>query len=170
MAILGLTQGEYDYFVGDLRESMALIGQDALLYQVGTAVEDLYGDPTVSYQEARKVSVIFDDNPRPILKKYNWYTEDKDLPFVAHIVALDSEEQPLVIVEKMILRIPSVYGLITERCFIVTHVVGNAIDPWEWICTLVPYREKVDIVQETEEYDQVQPVPDRKTSFGYLKV
>lgn len=170
MAILGLTQGEYNYFVEDLRESMALIGQDALLYPVASKVEDLYGDPNVKFEEPRKISLIFDDNPRPVLKKYNWFTEDKDLPFVAHVVALDNSEKPVEIQEHMVIRIPSIHGLVTDRWFTVTHVIGNAIDPWEWICTLVPYREKVDMEQETEKYDQVRSVPERQTSFGYLKI
>jgi hypothetical protein len=170
MAILGMIQTEYDYYVDSLREAMALIGQEAILYQVDVEEKDLYRDPSVTYKEAVNIALIFEENPRPILKQLNWLTEDEELPYVAHIVALASNKEPIVVRENMKIRIPSKYGLETDRVFVVTRVNGNHIDPVEWVCKLVPYRERVDVKPETPEYDRVRVEGKQDTSYSYLTV
>lgn len=171
MAILGMSQVEYDYYVDQLREAMALIGQKAYLYQVDVEIKDLYRDPDVIYKDAVEIGLIFEDNPKPILKKMNWLTEDEELPYVAHIVALSSNKEPVVVSENMKIIIPSVYGLQTNRVFIVSKVIGNHIDPVTWICKLVPYREKVDIEPESpEHYNEVREEGNKDTSYGYLNI
>ena len=168
MAQLGMTPEEYNYWVESLSEAMKLIGQDAKLYQVDVEEKDLYKDLTLQHKEPVKVGCIFEDNPKPILKKYNWLTEDEELPYVAYIVAKDEELKPIEVREHMILEVISVYGIETTRKFLITSVRGNSIDPIAWICKCVPWREKVDFVPETEEVDNsVKEVND--TDFSYLK-
>lgn len=169
MAILGMSQKEYDYYVDQMREAMHLIGQEAYLYQVDMEVKDLYRDPDIIYKDAVKIGLIFEDNPKPILKQMNWLTEDEELPYVAHIVALSSNKEPVEVTENMKVLIPSVYGLNTVRVFLVSRVTGNHIDPVTWICKLVPYREKIDIDPSTPEYDEKRE-EGSDTSYGYLNV
>lgn len=171
MPILALTDTEYDYYVQTLREEYELIGQDGYLYQVDVDTVDLYQDPQTLYKKPTKICMVFDDNPRPIIKKNNWFTEDGSLPFVAHVVNLDSEGNKINIIEHMIIRIPSVHGLKTDRFFYVTHVLANHIDPWEWVISLVPYRDKVDMVPETDKtYDRLRDVESVDSGYGYLKM
>lgn len=171
MAILGMSQVEYDYYVDQMREAMALIGQKAYLYQVDTEIKDLYRDPDITYKDAVEIGLVFEDNPKPTLKKMNWLTEDEELPYVAHIVAVGANKEPIEIAENMKIVIPSVYGLKTNRVFVVSRVNGNHIDPVMWICKLVPYREKVDIAPETtDRFETVREEGGTDTSYGYLKV
>lgn len=170
MSILGMSQKEYDYYVDQVRESMALIGQEAILYQVDTEEKDLYRDPSTTYKDAVKIALVFDDNPKPILKKHNWLTEDEELPYVAHIVALATNGEPVVVRENMKIRVKSKLGLKSDRVFLVSRVVGNHIDPITWICKLTPYREKVDMNPDTCEYEDMREEGKQDTSFGYLNV
>lgn len=170
MAILGMSQTEYDYYVDQLREAMALIGQDAILYQVETEAKDLYRDPSVTYKEAVNIGLIFEENPKPILKQLNWLTEDEELPYVAHIVALATNKEPIIVRENMKIRVKSKYGLQADRVFVVSKVNANHIDPVTWICKLVPYREKVDFNQETEEHEDIREEGKQDTSYGYLSI
>lgn len=170
MAILGMSQKEYDYYVDQLREAMALIGQEAYLYQVDTEEKDLYRDPDVTYEKPVTIGLIFEENPRPILKKLNWLTEDEELPYVAHIVALATNKEPVIVRENMKIRIKSKYGLQADRVFNVSKVNGNHINPVTWICKLTPYREKVDFIQETSEHDDMREEGKQDTSYGYLNV
>lgn len=170
MAILGMSKSEYDYYVDQLREAMALIGQEALLYQVDTEEKDLYRDPELTYKKPVTVGLIFEENPRPILKQLNWLTEDEELPYVVHIVALATNKEPVIVRENMKIRIRSKMGLESDRFFNVSKVNANHIDPVTWICKLTPYRERVDFVPETEEHEDVREEGKEDTSYGYLKV
>lgn len=149
MSRLGMSPGEYNYVLDNIREAFDLIGQEAILSEVDHEVKDLYRDPATTYKDEKLIGLIFEDNPRPILKKMNWLIEDEELPYVVHIVALATNREPVVVTENMKITIPSVYGVNTVRTFIVTRVTGNSIDPLTWICKLVPYREKIDMIPET---------------------
>ena len=168
MGMLGMTPGEYDYWVSNLSEAFKLIGQDAKLYQVDTESKDSYFDPTLTHKEAIEIGVIFDNNPKPILKGFNWMTEDEEVPYLCYVVSKDSNLQPVEIREHMVIVIPSVYGLVTTREFLVTHVRGTSIDPLAWICKLVPYRKKIDMKPETAEVDPVLK-DTQDVGYGYLK-
>lgn len=168
MAQLGMTPEEYDYWVSNLSEACKLIGQDAKLFPVESEVKDIYFDPTVEYKEAVDIGLIFDGNPKPILKKFNWLTEDEDVPYVCYLVAKDRNLKPIEVRENMKIVIPSVYGVVTERTFLVSHVRGTSIDPLAWICKLVPYRPKVDMKPETPEVDST--IREKNDiNYGYLR-
>lgn len=168
MGLLSMNQKEYDYFIENITEAFALIGQDAKLYQVLTEEKDLYRDPDLTHKEFVEVGIVFEENPRPILKKFNWMTEDEELPYVCYLVAKDKEYKEVEIRENMLLVVPSVYGLVTERTFLISSVRANHIDPLVWICKLVPHRNKVDMIPETQEYDR-RLNPQTDVDFSYLK-
>lgn len=170
MARLGMSTEEYAFYIGQIREAFDLIGQEAWLYQVKTEEKDLYRDPTIEHKEVKKIGLVFEENPKPILKKMNWLTEDEELPYVAYIVALASDDTPIKITEYMKVRIQSKLGLESDRLFVVSKVTGNSIDPLVWICKLVPYRYKVDINSETERYDSRLGEEKKETGYNYLRV
>ena len=168
MGQLGMTLKEYDYYIENLAEAFMLIGQEAKLYQVLVEEKDMYHDPSLEYGDYVNVGVIFEDNPKPILKKYNWFVEDEELPFVCYLVAKDNDGEPVDVRENCILEIPSKYGLETERRFLTISVRGSSIDPLAWICKLVPLRNKIDMIPATLETDtKLKPQDD--VGFSYLK-
>lgn len=170
MARLGMTPEEYDYWVSNISEAFDLIGQDAELYQVAEIDKDLYND--VEYFKhftPRKIGLIFEDNPKPVLKKFNWLMEEEEIPYVVYLCSKDSSQRSLVVQEHMIVRVESVLGLESERLFQVSSCRGSSIDPLFWICKLVPYRMKVDFNPDTKE---IEPTRVRKndTNFAYLNI
>lgn len=170
MARLGMSPEEYDYWVSNLSEAFDLIGQDAELYQVAEIDKDMYNDvELLKHFTPRKIGLIFEDNPRPILKKYNWLMEDEEIPYVAYLCSKDSSQKSLEVREYMIVRVKSNYGLESDRLYQVTSCRGSSIDPLYWICKLVPYRNKVDMVPDTKQIDSTR-VRKNDTNFAYLNL
>ena len=169
MGRLTMTKSEYNYMVDNIREAFDLIGQKAVLFEVDSEIKDIYRDADVIYKDGKEISLIFEDNPKPILKKFNWMTESDELPIVANIVALANDGTPIEVRENMKVLLMSELGLKTQRMFLVSRVTANSIDPLVFICKLVPYRYKVDVDVETEGY---QPTLTEKNDvgFSYLKV
>lgn len=169
MGRLTMTKDEYNYMVDNIREAFDLIGQKAVLFQVEKEIKDIYSDADITYKDGKEISLIFEDNPKPILKKFNWMTEDEELPIVANIVALANDGTPIEVRENMKVLLKSELGLETQRLFLVSRVRGNTIDPLTFICKLVPYRFKVDVDKQTEGY---QPTikEHSSTGFSYLNI
>lgn len=168
MGSLTMTPDEYAYYVDNLREAFDLIGQKAYLFEVDEEVKDIYRDPTTTYKERRRISLVFEENPKPILKKFGWLSEDEELPYVANVVAVDSNGDPVEIRENMKILVVSELGLQNNRMFLVSKVTGNNIDPLTWICKLVPYRTKISLSAEEMKEEYQEPVND--TRFSRLKV
>lgn len=169
MASLGMTQKEYDYWVDNYAEAAKLIGEEAKLLQVESEYKDLYYDPDRTYKDSRDIGVLFEENPKPILKKMNWFQEDESLPYLAYVVAKDNELEPLEIKEGMIILLRSKYGLITDRRFLVTDVRGTSINPLGYLCKLVPDRERVDFDETTPEIEHSYRKPN-DVNYGYLNI
>lgn len=170
MARLGMSPEEYDYWVSNISEAFDLIGQDAELYQVAEIDKDMYNDVDIlKHFTPRNIGLIFEDNPRPVLKKFNWLTEEEEIPYVAYLCSKDSSQRSLEVQEYMVVRVLSNYGLESERLFQVSSCRGSSIDPLFWICKLVPYRNKVDMVHETRQIESTR-VRKNDTNFAYLDI
>lgn len=169
MGLLTMTEEEYQYYVDNIREAFDLIGQKAILFQIDQEVKDLYQDKEQLYREGKIISLVFEDNPKPTLKKFNWLTEDDNNPIVAHIVAKASDGDSLEIRDGMKILLISEHGLRTARAFKVANVVGSSIDPLTWICKLVPYRYKEDVDQQTSGYQSKLDSKELDTDFSYLR-
>lgn len=154
MAELMMDEIEYEYYQKSISEACRLIGQEALLFPVNSVLPDIYDDRTVSYDGVRSIGLLFESNPRPLLKKFNWITEDEELPFVANIVPFDDTGEPFNITEDMIIVIKNRLGFKSERSFIVRNVRGSSIDPLMYVCKLSPYRPKVDFNPNTVAHDK----------------
>lgn len=169
MGKLTMTELEYQYYVDNLREAFDLIGQKAYLFQVDKEFKDLYQDKVQEYHDAKEIAIIFEDNPRPILKKYNWLTETEDMPYIAYVVPKASDNEPLRLRDGMKIGIVSEFGLKTIRMFKVSKVNASSIDPLCYICKLVPYRYKEDIDREKPGYQAVRDENKNDTDFSYIK-
>lgn len=168
MKQLLMNRREYDLWEQEISECVRLLGQKALLSPVETIFNDLYYDKDMVYEDARPIGIIFESNPRPILKKNNWLIEDDELPYVAYIVPLDNFDKPFKVSEQMFIRITSVFGLESTREFVVQRVRGTTIDPLMYICNLTPYRPKLDFKPETEQTDHTESFK-TDTATTYLK-
>lgn len=152
MAELMMVDREFDQYQRYYAEALKLIGQDAYLFPADSVEEDMYFDKSVSYSDARHIGLIFESNPRPILKRYNWLTEDEELPFLAYIAPLDNNEDGFEVRDQMKIQINSKRVISSERFFIVQKVRGSSIDPLMFICSLTPYRPKVSMRPDLEGY------------------
>ena len=168
MAFLGMSDKEFEFHQKSISEAVRLIGQDAFLFPVNSVSEDIYSDKIVDYEGVRRIGLLFESDPKPILKKFQWLTEEEDLPYVAYIVPLDHEDKEFVAQENMLIRIASNRVLKSERTFLVTNVRGVTLDPLMWMCKLVPYRPKVDMNPSTPSVESTV-VPKTDTGFSYLK-
>lgn len=168
MAELGMNDIEFEFYQRSISEAVRLIGQDAYLFPVGFVKEDLYSDKSINYEGVRKIGLLFESNPKPILKKFQWLTEDEELPYVAYIVPLDHTDEEFIAQENMLIQIDSERVLQSERTFLVTNIRGVTLDPLMWMCKLVPHRPKVDMIPDTAEVDSTV-VPRTDTGFSYLK-
>lgn len=168
MAILGMNDAEFNYYQAAMTEAVKMIGQDAYLFPVDSVTEDIYSDKDIVYNRARKIGLLFESNPKPILKKFQWLSEDDELPYLAYIVPFDHKSVEFTVEENMLIRIDSKRVLQSERVFIVTRVRGTTLDPLMWMCTLAPYRPKVDMVPDTPEYNATLN-PKTDTGYTYLK-
>lgn len=169
MGKLSFNEKEYNYLVNSLTEGFTLMGQDAELLTIKTITKDVYRDPiNTKYNAGVSVGLFFEDNPRPILKKYNWLTEDEELPYLAYLMPKDSELSEVIIEEYCIVKITSNFGLKTTRWFQIQYVRATSIDNLAWLCKLVPYRYHIDMIPETKVTDErLQEKTD--TNYSILK-
>lgn len=167
MGLLSMSEREYKSYIKEITEATKLIGQKAMLYQLSSEVKDIYRDPTLTFIDKVEIGIIFEENPKPILKKYKWLTEDDELPYVCYIVAKDLKYNDLDIREHMVIDIENEYGYKDNKKFTISNIRGNSIDPLMYICKLVPYREKIDLKPSTPEYDNKTKETDN-TNYSYL--
>lgn len=170
MSVLGMSELEYDYWISTISEGLKLIGNDAKLLQVEDISRDIYYDvDNITFEEATDIGILFEDNPKPILKKMGWLTEDEELPFVAYICSKDNNLQALNISTHMLIYVPSKYGVKDTKIFNVTSIRGSSINPLMWICKLVPYRPKLDFNADTPEIEHTI-IDNGDDNYSYLLV
>lgn len=146
MGLLYQGKSERNLSTKFIAEAAHLLGQEANLFQIDSEIRDINNDPHITYHEAVPVNILFEDNPKPILKKYGWFTEDDDLPYIAYITRYGKDYQNVYIRENCIVEIyehQNEDDKNLDRRFIITNCRGNMIDPLYWICKLAPYRDEV---------------------------
>lgn len=135
------SDNEHNLHVDYYSEAFNLFGNDCSIYQVLTKSRDLEHDPTMTYADPVPMCICFESNPKPILKKLGWYTEDEDLPYIAYVAFKDGHHQDVSIQDDTLIE---VFGktLNNEHSskFIVTRVNGSKIHPLFWTVKLAPYR------------------------------
>lgn len=147
-------------------EACRLIGQPATLYVNKNYDTDLYHDKFVEHEGGRAIGIIFEQSPMPILKQFNWMSEEDEIPYVVYMVPLDSFETPFVVEEQMIVALESTRNIQSTKLFRVNKVKGSSIDPLMFICNLAPYRAPVDFQPEVPGLQEsYRPRSDMENSY-----
>ena len=165
MGLLDMSRSEAELHMRFITEAAKLRGQPCLLYQIDNSVSDLHNDKDIVYKDSVLVNILFDEHPKTILKKLNWFTEDDELPYVAYLTNMDKNYSDVRVTKDCLIEIKSIQVEQSERTrFIISEVRGNSINPVYWICKLVPYRPK-SIMTEV-----IDPDAPSNTSMGYSYV
>lgn len=161
MGLLGMSHIEHDYQEQMVRESFHLLGETVNLYEVKVIERDYNEDPLLEYSESyKKVDIMFADYPKPTYKDDMWQKEyDKSQqPWKVYIPTRDIngsriDMQKYVKLE-LVTRMDKKLDEDQLNTFLVTNVQGTKLNPFVWICNIVPYRHKLDIVPDTPEYNK----------------
>ena len=169
MGILYQSRREHDLSVRHMAEAAKLLGQEALLYQVDKKKFDLHNDIDVEYKEPIRINFILEENPKPILKKMGWFSEDEELPYIGYFVvrAEDLTDINLNTDAKIRITTRQVDDTFLDDLdeihneFLISAIRGNKLVPTYFTCKLVPYRPK------TSKREVKDPVTSNNTSTGY---
>ena len=162
MGLLDMSRSEAMLHVKFITEAAKLRGQACLLYQVDKSTSDLHNDKDIIYKDPVLVNVLFDDSPKTILKKMNWFNEDEDLPYVVYLTHMDKNYSDIRVTKDCLIEMKSIQVEQAECTrFIISDVKGNSINPVYWTCKLVPYRPKSEM-KEVQDYEAPN-----NTDMGY---
>lgn len=155
-------KSEHNLFENFYAEAFNLFGNDCYLYQVDSKTRDINHDPYITYKDPVPMCLCFESNPKPILKRLNWFDEDEELPYLAYIAFKDGKYEGITITDDCLIKIlADNQSMNTSPDFIITNVRGNKINPLYWTIKLVPYRAP-DTVSTS-----VDPESDNNTDSGY---
>lgn len=150
MGLLNMKDYERSNYSNYILEAARLLGQAANIYQVSSNSIDLNQDSDPQYLDPVSIHFLLENNPRPILKKLNWYTEDDELPYVGYLVPKNSSNQLIEIAKDSIVEIlPDDNNPESPKKFTITDIRSSNIDRLYFICKLVPYRYKSEITINT---------------------
>lgn len=167
--LLTLSDSEKSLYKDWLLEAFYLRGIEAFIYQALDESPDVYADWTYNYLPPVRSRVVFEDNPRAVLKQLNWLAEDEEVnPLLTYVLTEDFNRNKLSISRGCIIEIPYAMDESGSQKFIVTEMRGDSIRPLVWICKLAPYREQVDIHPENEEDVDKKRPGDPVSEFVYL--
>lgn len=162
MGLLDMSRGENSMWMRFIAEAAKLRGQPCILYQIDHAHHDLHNDKDIIYKEPVLFNILFEDNPKTILKKMNWFSEDEELPYVAYLVGLDESYADVEIAKDCRIDTRSIQVKQSEETqFLISSVKGSSVNPVFWICKLVPYRPK------SIRTEVVDPESPNSTEMGY---
>lgn len=168
MGLLGFTPEEYKFYIRSMSEALKLIGNEAYIREVKENRTNFYGDSSYSNKHRIKANIIFDNHPKPILRKMGWNTEEEDHPFVAWLSILSEKEKIIEMEEGLIVEVIGINGPDATQVFRVTRCHGSTIDPTMWLLLMMPYRKEIDFVPETPKHETVDPTK-KDTEDKYIK-
>lgn len=162
MGLLDMSRPELKMHMKFITEAAKLRGQPCKLYQIAESTSDLHNDKDIEYMPPVDINILFEEHPKTILKKLNWFSEDEDLPYVAYLTNMDKDYADVRVTKDCLIETHSIQVEQSERTrFLISSVRGGNIDPAFWICKLVPYRPKSE---KTEVKDHEAP---NNTDMGY---
>lgn len=166
MGLLYMNSGEHVLHEKYITEAFKLLGQECLIYFPTSITSDLHQDRNIEYGDPIKMDILFESHPEPILKNYNWYSEDDQYqPYVAYITNLNHEYERVKIERDCLVEIPQAQvDEVTTKKFLITFLRGSKINPLFWTCKLAPYREKVS-KEEVSDFEAPQ-----NSDMGYTYV
>lgn len=144
MGLLYQNKSEHDFYARAIAEAAQLLGEPALIYIPDVKKYDINNDKQIVYQKPILINIIFEENPKPILKKNNWLTEDPDLPYVVYIPKKADDYSDVNAEKDSLIKITNIQvDNMYESDFIITNIVGSKLRPLFWECKLAPYRPNV---------------------------
>lgn len=158
---------EHNLWINYLTESAALFGKECDIHIVKSREDDINHDPYLEYYDPVKINILFEENPKPILKKMGWYSNEEDLPYVVYMTCLDSQYKIIYPEKYSLIDIPNIMATSKQtNKFTITEVKGSKINPLFWICKLVPYKYNLDntVVNENPKLDSKVA----NTKYNYL--
>lgn len=162
MGLLDMSRSENALHMKFIAEAAKLRGQSCRLYQIDKKSSDLHNDKDIIYKEPVLINILFEEHPKTILKKMNWFSEDEELPYVAYLTNLDKNYQEVEIEKDCLIETKSIQVEYQERTrFLISSVRGSQVNPVFWICKLVPYRPKANMP------DVIDPEAPSNTDMGY---
>ena len=162
MGLLDMSRSELKLHMKFITEAAKLRGQPCKLYQIAEATRDLHNDKDIKYMDPVEINILFEDNPKTILKKLNWFNEDEDLPYVAYLTNMDKNYADVLVTKDCKLEVSSIQVEQSESTqFLISSVKGSNINPAFWICKLVPYRPKSSMNEVKD------PEAPNNTDMGY---
>ena len=174
MGKLFMDATEHEFWEEEIAEAARLLGQECKLYQVDIIDEDINRDTKVSYKEPVSINILFEDNPKPKLKKLGWLTETDDLPYLAYITSLDDNYERVKVDKYAKITVLNNLGEVDLQ---ISEVSGSEIDPLFWICKLVPYRYNFDdnaVDKDSSDYNDASITSSSREdgsnpNYNYLK-
>lgn len=135
-------ENEHELFVNFYSEAFNLFGNDCYFIPIEGKIRDINHDPHILYGEKIPMRIVFESNPKTILKRLGWYNEDDELPYVAYIAFKDGGYTDIEIHDDCLIEVLSSTSnkKSNNRTFIITNIRGNKIDPLYWTIKLAPYR------------------------------
>lgn len=164
MNILGMSVEEHNMWITYLAESASLLGNECSIYLIKNREDDINNDPYIEYYDPVKINILFDKNPKSILKKLGWYTEDDKLPYIAYLTCLSDNYKINYPQKYSLIEVPNtMINSKNSNKFVISDIKGSKINPLFWICKLVPYRYNLE-----NEYVNISPdLEDNKTFTKY---
>jgi len=172
MGILAYSDIEWEYLVRTVSEFFTLMGYDALLYQVECVERSLHYDiDSATFWEPVKIGIAFETNPKPLLRKWFWNTEEsaKDTQ-VVHMGFMDTLEHYIACAPGMEFTVQVKHGIPDVKRFRVNEVHGDALNPLMWVCTVSPVRAQSDFRPEDPGEVQVTRNDPSQTRYSYLNM
>jgi len=149
-ALLTLSDSERLLYKDWLMEAFFLRGIEAYIHQAVEEEADVSADWEYRYYPPVRSRVVFEENPRAVLKQLNWLAEDEEMnPLLTYVLTEDFNRDKLKIARGCIIEIPYSMDEGGTQKFIVTEMRGDSIRPLIWICKLAPYREQTDVNPDT---------------------
>lgn len=167
MGLLSMSQLEHNQWIEYMAESARLMGQECKLYTVKKRVDDINSDPYVEYNSPIPYNILFESQPKPVLKRLGWYNQDDDIPYIAYITALSDNYKSIKLTKYSVIEVPYVQIESSTSKFVITELKGNKINPLFWTVKLVPYTYNL----ESPKVNTNPEVEDDKsdTTNSYLK-
>lgn len=157
MGILSMSQLEHNHYIESMMEASKLLGQECKIYTVKNRVDDINSDPYIEYNYPINYNILFESQPKPILKKLGWYTnDDSDAPYIAYITSLSDNYKSFQLDRYSVIEVPYVQLDSGVSKFVISEIRGNSINPIYWVVKLVPYvynldSEKVNMNPDNED-------------------
>lgn len=166
MGLFDISGQDKEVVRGMLNEAFALWGTNARLMQVTADNKDFNNDNDYQRLPYQEINLLYEEFPKPTLRKLGWFQEDQEMPAVAYVLPLDKDGNRVRLREGSVIEIP--YNEVRDgvRTMFVGRCQADSLNFLYWICTLTPNRIQVIKDAEGKDIEEVNPVGDTLLNRG----